>query len=185
MLHRPIHHSRPTLGALLLLAAIPATAQQQVSDAELERKFTQSVRPVLTRYCLGCHSGNSPAAQFDLRPYTTLQSVLADHSRWHLAAEKMAAKEMPPKQVPQPPDASRQLIIDWIETVRANEARKNAGDPGVVLARRLSNSEYNYTIRDLTGVDIRPTREFPVDPANPAGFDNSGESLSMSPALLQ
>ena len=54
-----------------------------------------------------------------------------------------------------------------------------------MLARRLSNAEYNYTIRDLTGVDIRPTREFPVDPANTAGFDNSGESLAMSPALLK
>ena len=40
------------------------------------------------------------------------------------------------------------------------------------------------SIRDLTGVDIRPTREFPIDPANPAGFDNSGESLAMSPALM-
>src|SRR5206468_2889869 len=68
--------------------------------------------------------------------------------------------------------------------VRANEARKSAGDPGPVPARRLSNAEYNYTIRDLTGVDMRPAREFPVDPANQAGFDNSGESLAMSPALL-
>ena len=75
-------------------------------------------------------------------------------------------------------------MIAWINALLRNEAQKNAGDPGIVLARRLSNSEYNYTIRDLTGVDIRPTREFPVDPANPAGFDNSGESLSMSPALL-
>ena len=75
-------------------------------------------------------------------------------------------------------------MIAWIDAVLKNEARKNAGDPGPVLARRLSNAEYNYTIRDLTGVDIRPTREFPVDPANPAGFDNSGESLAMSPALL-
>src|SRR5205085_8841579 len=70
------------------------------------------------------------------------------------------------------------------QAVRANEARTHAGDPGLVLARRLSNAEYNYTIRDLTGVDLRPTREFPVDPANPEGFDNSGESLTMSPALL-
>ena len=54
-----------------------------------------------------------------------------------------------------------------------------------MLARRLSNAEYDYTIRDLTGVDIRPTREFPVDPANEAGFDNSGESLAMSPALVK
>ena len=52
-------------------------------------------------------------------------------------------------------------------------------------ARRLSNAEYDYTIRDLTGVDIRPTREFPVDPANEAGFDNSAESLTMSPALVK
>ena len=62
--------------------------------------------------------------------------------------------------------------------------KRSAGDPGLVQARRLSNAEYNYTIRDLTGHDMQVTREFPVDPANPAGFDNSGESLTMSPALL-
>src|SRR5439155_8998087 len=44
--------------------------------------------------------------------------------------------------------------------------------------------EYNCTIRDLTGVDIRPANEFPVDPTNEAGFDNSAESLAMSPDLL-
>ena len=85
----------------------------------------------------------------------------------------------------QPPALERQAVMDWVRAMRSSEARKHAGDPGPVLARRLSNAEYNYTIRDLTGVDIRPTREFPVDPANPAGFDNSGESLSMSPALLK
>ena len=76
-------------------------------------------------------------------------------------------------------------MIAWIDTFRLHEIRRNAGDPGTVLARRLSNAEYDYTIRDLTGMDIRPTREFPVDPANEAGFDNSGESLTLSPALLQ
>ena len=54
-----------------------------------------------------------------------------------------------------------------------------------LMARGLSNAELDCTIRDLTGVDIRPSREFPVDPANEAGFDNSGESLGMSPALLK
>ena len=103
---------------------------------------------------------------------------------WNHVLERLTASEMPPKVAKQPPTDSRQEVIDWVQAVRTSEARKNAGDPGLVLARRLSNAEYNYTIRDLTGVDIRPTREFPVDPANTAGFDNSGESLSMSPALL-
>ncbi|HMC62117.1 MAG TPA: DUF1587 domain-containing protein, partial [Candidatus Solibacter sp.] len=110
--------------------------------------------------------------------------MILDYPRWNLVLEKLTAREMPPKQAPQPPSDARQQVIDWVQAVRMNEARKNAGDPGPVLARRLSNAEYNNTIRDLTGVDMRPTREFPVDPANTAGFDNSGESLSMSPALL-
>jgi hypothetical protein len=93
---------------------------------------------------------------------------------------------MPPSQSRQQPTAAeRQSLIDWIETTSAADARRHPNDPGIVLARRLSNAEYDYTIRDLTGVDIRPTKEFPVDPANQAGFDNSGESLAMSPALVK
>ena len=48
----------------------------------------------------------------------------------------------------------------------------------------MNRIEYDNTVRDLTGVDIRPAKEFPVDPANEAGFDNSAESLAMSPALV-
>jgi Protein of unknown function (DUF1592)/Protein of unknown function (DUF1588)/Protein of unknown function (DUF1587)/Protein of unknown function (DUF1585)/Protein of unknown function (DUF1595) len=110
--------------------------------------------------------------------------VVADLPRWNSVAGRLKATEMPPKGMPQPPADLRAQVIQWVQTLRWSEARKNAGDPGLVLARRLSNSEYNYTIRDLTGIDLQPTREFPVDPANTAGFDNSGETLNMSPSLL-
>src|SRR5665213_3262411 len=93
---------------------------------------------------------------------------------------------MPPKKAKKhPTDKERIEIVAWISGMRRHEALRNAGDPGIVLARRLSNAEYDYTIRDLTGVDIQPTKTFPVDPANEAGFDNSGESLTMSPSLLK
>src|SRR5207253_10859251 len=100
--------------------------------------------------------------------------------------ERLEAEEMPPaKAKKHPTDEQREAVVAWIRAFRKSESDKRAGDPGPVLARRLSNAEYDYTIRDMTGVDIRPTREFPVDPANQAGFDNSGESLAMSPALLK
>jgi hypothetical protein len=93
---------------------------------------------------------------------------------------------MPPENaVKKPTMAERAAVIAWIRELRDREAERTAGDPGPVLARRLSNAEYDYTIHDLTGVDIHPAREFPVDPANEAGFDNTGESLAMSPALLK
>ena len=37
---------------------------------------------------------------------------------------------------------------------------------------------------DLTGVDLQPAREFPVDGAAGEGFTNTGNALVMSPALL-
>ena len=168
-------------GALLCVQAGYAAKH---GDADLSKTFSGTVQPFVNQYCAGCHSGKAPAGGLDLKAYTSMQAVIADNGRWATVADKLAAKQMPPAKMPQPPDAARQQVISWVKTLRTTEARKNAGDPGPVLARRLSNAEYNYTIRDLTGVDMKPTREFPVDPANPAGFDNSGESLTMSPALL-
>jgi hypothetical protein len=110
--------------------------------------------------------------------------VTADFARWSLAADRLAAKEMPPKPMAAPPAELASQFVNWVHSVRAEELRKGAGDPGVVLARRLSNAEYNATIRDLTGQDLQAAKQFPIDPANTAGFDNSGESLTMSPALL-
>lgn len=147
-------------------------------------EFTKTVRPFLAAYCVSCHGATNPSAQLDLGQYAGIADVVRDHPRWALVSEKLASKEMPPKGMKQPSAAEREQIIQFVEAVRQAEARKNAGDPGNVLVRRLSNAEYNNSIRDLTGVDLRPAREFPVDPSNAAGFDNSGESLSMSPALL-
>jgi uncharacterized protein DUF1592/uncharacterized protein DUF1588/uncharacterized protein DUF1587/uncharacterized protein DUF1585/uncharacterized protein DUF1595 len=165
--------------------ASQAPSERAILAGELDRVFARDIRPFLDKYCTSCHSGQAPAAQFDLRPYANAASVVKDFAHWQLVLDKLREAQMPPPQAGQQPSAEeRKLVISWIESVRREEARRNAGDPGPVLARRLSNAEYNNSIRDLTGVDLRPAREFPVDPANQAGFDNSGESLAMSASLM-
>ena len=168
---------------LVVLLACVSTSAFADSPA-LQKQFDETVKPFVGKYCVGCHSGAQPTAQFDLKSYTSIDQVKEDFPRWSLLADRLTAHEMPPKQMPQPPAQAAQQVIDWVHAVRAEEIKRLGGDPGTVLARRLSNAEYNYTIRDLTGQDMDLTRQFPVDPANTAGFDNSGESLTMSPALL-
>ncbi|MBM3725782.1 MAG: DUF1592 domain-containing protein [Acidobacteria bacterium] len=165
--------------------AVTAAPAQQDTGSALERQFARTVRPFLGTYCISCHGPRQPAAQMDLSGFTSMATLLEDGRRWSQILERLEASEMPPKGAPQPAPAERRAVTGWFHAVRTHETRRNAGDPGVVLARRLSNSEYNYTIRDLTGADIRPAREFPADPANTAGFDNSGETLAMSPTLLK
>ncbi len=152
----------------------------------LDKRFATQVKPVLERNCFACHRTDKKEAELDLRRLVAETADKGSKSRhWEHVFEKLQAREMPPEDAPRKPtDAERAAVIAWIRDLRDLEIRQNAGDPGPVLARRLSNAEFDNTIRDLTGVDIRPTREFPIDPANEAGFDNSGESLAMSPALL-
>lgn len=154
--------------------------------AELDRRFAAEVQPFLKTYCLDCHGKEKQEGKLNLAGYSSLAVVAKNQQIWELVLERLKAKEMPPEDASRnPKDAERRTVVTWIEAMRDDEARRNVGDPGPVLARRLSNAELDYTIRDLTGMDIRPTKEFPVDPANEAGFDNSGESLSMSPALVK
>ena len=174
------------LPCLLLLSAMSGTATSNPTRSELERRFSSVIQPFLQAYCASCHGKEKPQAQLDLTAYASMASVGRDYAHWALVLEKLAAQQMPPPGIGnQPSVKQRDAVIAWLRDVRQYEAQRDAGDPGPVLARRLSNAEYDYTIRDLTGVDLRPTREFPVDPANQEGFDNSGESLTLSPALMK
>jgi hypothetical protein len=175
------------LTAFLLLAgsAIYGAGADRAGLA-LERRFEDTVHPFLETYCFACHNQQKQKGKLDLTPYAAPGAVTLDYRRWEGVLAKLKAGEMPPEEAKkQPPPALRREVVDWVQSWRKHEVQRHADDPGPVLARRLSSAEYNNTIRDLTGVDLRPAREFPVDPANEAGFDNSGESLTMSPALLK
>ena len=56
-----------TRAILLILAALPVAS---AATPPLDRQFEQTVRPFVAKYCVGCHGGANPAAQFDLTQYT-------------------------------------------------------------------------------------------------------------------
>lgn len=162
----------------------PATAPPSADRERLASQYQSSVAPLLARFCFDCHNQDSAEGDLDLARYQSLDLIARDHRHWAIVAQQIEQRNMPPQDADLPGDADRLTIIQWIRDFQKHEAERDAGNPGPVLARRLSNAEFDYTIRDLTGVDIRPTREFPIDPANESGFDNTGESLAMSPSLL-
>ncbi len=172
--------------ALSISTAQPPTAPPAKVADPLGEKFHSHVKPILERYCYSCHGAKKQEAALDLSKDATPAAIAKNLKHWDIVLQRLQDGDMPPEDAArQPKPDERAAVVEWLKEFRKREADRNAGDPGLVLARRLSNAEYDNTIRDLTGVDIRPTREFPVDPANEAGFDNSGESLAMSPALLK
>jgi hypothetical protein len=56
--------------------------------------------------------------------------------------------------------------------------------PGVMAIRRLNHSEYNNTVRDLLGTELRPADTFLADNSG-AGFDTVGAAASLPPAYVR
>jgi mono/diheme cytochrome c family protein len=171
------------LGLLVLSVRGQGTAPQPAAD--LQTDYATVARPLVTKYCLECHSTKGKKGGLDLERFASLDHVRKDLKPWQQMIEMLEAGEMPPRRKPQPTADERKQLIGWVRGFLDTEARARAGDPGHVPLRRLSNAEYDCTIRDLTGVDLRPTREFPADGAAGEGFTNAAEALAdVSPALL-
>ena len=159
-----------------------STPAQKAADPKYDHAAVQSL---LKKYCLECHSTKAQKGHLDLERFSTLDDIRRDLKPWQGIIEQVEAGEMPPKDKPQPTAEEKKQLVAWIRGFLDSEARARAGDPGHVPLRRLSNAEYNSTIRDLTGVDLQPARDFPADGAAGEGFTNAAEALTdISPALL-
>lgn len=159
---------------------VPRPKESPPSD-----RYTGVVLPILHKYCLGCHSSQIKKGGLDLERFATADDIRKDIKPWLGVIEQLHAGQMPPKEMPQPTTEEKRRLTSWVRGFLDNEARSRADDPGYVPLRRLSNTEYDNTIRDLTGIDLRPAREFPADGAAGEGFTNAAEALTdISPILL-
>lgn len=176
----PVPAFRGAVALLTLFTSVVAADEPRPAEG-----YDQQFAPFIRDYCVSCHGPDKSEASLDLSRVASRREIVEQYSLWSLVAERIEAGEMPPADSRQPPAEARRSAAAWIRAAHAEEARRHAGDPGPVLARRLNAAEWRYAVHDLTGWDLRVTHEFPVDPANAAGFDNSGESLTMSPELLR
>ncbi len=176
---------RLAAGAVILIATSTSTsAAEPDSFDDLAKAYAGEVRPLIARFCLACHSTEDKEGDLDLEVFTKLEDVRRAPGAWRKVVEMLDGGEMPPKDSDQPTAEERATIRGWADRYLKAEAYANAGDPGPVVLRRLNNAQYTYTLRDLTGFDFQPAREFPADGAAGEGFTNAGNALVMSPAML-
>src|SRR2546423_13262708 len=85
------------LSALVVLGAKQENANDpQATD--IDRRFSEQVRPFITAYCIKCHSGDKPKGDFKLDKYSDLAAVTKDAAVWATIRERLVAKEMPPPE---------------------------------------------------------------------------------------
>lgn len=148
-------------------------------------RFEPEARPVLRTYCLECHASEIAEGGVDLEAFAGADDLMEASETWQDVARVLEFGEMPPEGALALPQADRDRLRGWVGRFLEARALLDAGDPGPVVLRRLTKAQYTHTVRDLTGLNLDPAREFPDDGAAGEGFTNSGGALVMSPSLLE
>ena len=170
----------PALVILLAIAVLPALAQAADRTA-LASTYDKDIKPLLSTYCYKCHGPDKQKADINFSLYADGDAAMHVHKVWKLCLEKMEAQEMPPeKEAKRPSEIEVGRITGWIRAVKASEPP----DAGRVTIHRLNRAEYNNTIRDLIGLDLKPAADFPEDDVGD-GFDNIADVLAIPPLLME
>ncbi len=181
---------RPTmlcLGCVLTaIAVLGACAPARSDPAPAAQPSFGDVQPVLAKYCIKCHSGAKPRGDLNLEAFKDQTAALAKPKVWEKVDKYLHDGMMPPEGKPKPSETELDAIYAWIDAdvLKVTCNPNGPKDPGRVTIRRLNRAEYDNTIRDLVGVSVHASDDFPSDDVG-YGFDNNGDVLSMSPILAE
>jgi hypothetical protein len=115
--------------------------------------FDRDVRPVVEKYCHSCYGDRAkPKGDLSLSRFKTAADSRAAKPVWQTVAESVRAREMPPEGKPQPTDAERAAVEEWVAALLAEADLGGRPDPGRPALRRLTRLEYNNSVRDLLGL---------------------------------
>ena len=179
----------PLLGLTLkigLAQEFSPSPQPDPLDTELSAAWTQQVLPVIKQHCGECHMDGANEAGVNLGDYSTLEKIRSHESTWEQIRGVIRAEAMPPPESSKMTSQERAIVTLWIErTLHEVDCNHRPPTPHVTV-RRLNQFEYDNTIRDIFGVDFRPSKEIGFvsdDVGN--GFDNQGEVLTLAPIALE
>jgi hypothetical protein len=150
--------------------------------------FARTAQPLLEKYCYECHANGKEKGGIDVAPLNSTEDAFRHHRFLKSLEEQIRNKDMPPEEDTDtlPTEAERAALLKELSAVETKLKTGNfPRNPGRTTIRRLNRNEYNYTVRDIFGVNYFPGRDFPADGAGGEGFDNVGDALFVPPVLME
>jgi len=160
----------------------PLYAQKDKENDPLS--FDRNISGLLRKYCYRCHNESKSSGDVNLEKDTDPRLIFENTFVWESALSRIAEREMPPEDSKQPSDEERVLLIQFLKNTLGQLNCDAPTDPGSSGVRRLNRSEYNNSIRFLTGMSSGVADSFASDTIS-YGFDNNATSLTLAPLQVE
>jgi hypothetical protein len=136
---------------------------------------------VVQRYCQVCHNDQLLTGNLSLQGFDVANPV----PRAEIAEkviQKLRAGMMPPPGAMRPSADTLAALVETLETT-LDRAAATSPNPGTRSFQRLNRAEYETSIRELLGIEIRAGDYLPLDTKS-NNFDNIADAQLLSPTLL-
>ena len=167
------------------LHALPIDLQKADLDASRQLAWETDIAPTLLKACGDCHNDDNASGELNLEALIKATPLVINRQRWLNVIQQIKVRSMPPPDEGEMPEADRITTAAWITRYLEEFDYGSVHRVGHEPARRLTREEYNNTIRDLIGIDLRPADQFPADLSASSGFKNSANSLFFQPLTLE
>ncbi len=152
--------------------------------------FSTNAQPLLKKHCYECHGSKTQEGGIKVTQLKTTADAFEYYRFLENIAHAVESGSMPPKdEIPDDELPTSDERAQLLAEINAIQKKLEKGDfprnPGRPAIRRLNRNEYNYTVRDLFGVNYYPGQNFPADGAGGEGFDNVGDALFVPPVLME
>ncbi|MEN9018996.1 MAG: DUF1587 domain-containing protein, partial [Verrucomicrobiales bacterium] len=140
--------------------------------------FESHIRPFFETHCVECHGPDKSKGKITLHSLDGDLAAGRELERWELILDALKHQEMPPEeQENRPSAADRNAVVKWIESSLRDYVQRAGKDMVATMTRRLTNFEYQNTIRDLLGIELELAKDLPLDPNKPYHFNNTAELM--------
>jgi Protein of unknown function (DUF1592)/Protein of unknown function (DUF1588)/Protein of unknown function (DUF1587)/Protein of unknown function (DUF1585)/Protein of unknown function (DUF1595) len=168
---------------LLSLGVLPLVSLSQRPSPEIIK-----ITPILEAHCFSCHHDTKRSADISLKNIfmginDTKALIVRDGKVWMNAVKQVEAGNMPPKGSPKMSPEETETFVSTVKGILYSSL--SAANPGRVVMRRLSHSEYQYSVYSLLGVQYNAPDIFPADGSGGAGFDNFAGTLFLTPLKME
>lgn len=146
--------------------------------------YEKVIAPYFDKHCVRCHGPEKSKGKITVHSLNGDLSLGQELDKWESILDMLEFGEMPPAKEPQPKAEETKAVIQWIESGMRDYVDKVSKESPEAKTRRLTNVEYENTLKQLLGFELDVIDDLSEDPEYHYHFNNTADLMRIGPEQL-
>ncbi|MCH2209131.1 MAG: DUF1592 domain-containing protein [Lentisphaerales bacterium] len=147
--------------------------------------YTANFLELTKKHCYECHNPNKEKGDVDLTLFKSSKDFYRYYDLLKDYYAQVKSGDMPPEEDSNMTDAERKTLVDYLGSVIHKLESTDSNITGSTRIRRLTGYEYDNSVKHVTGLDLKLSKDFPQSGGGSEGFQNDSTTSNISPLAFE